>query len=215
MKVQDVLGLVGAAVVFLLLLLCFNWNPVVAAGLSIAVYLGLSLLLKPTRKIGGKNAEDLVNGDSLLRQLDEARDDLKTIEDTGRRIDNPKIQKGAKSLSNTGFQILKYLGEHTEKIPEARRFLNYYLDTAAKILTNYQSFVKHEPPKDTLKKETADVNEALTTLSNVFENQYRRLLQGEMMDMAAEVGVLKTMASQDGTREEVESKKETEGGDKA
>lgn len=195
MKKQDVLGLLGGAAVFVILLFFLGWNPIVAAGLAVATYYGLSLLLRPAGKGSMSSGDD----EALSRQLDDARDDLRTIEKTAEDLKAPSMKKDALSLWNTGTEIVRYLEAHMDQIPQARRFLNYYLDTAAAILTKYQNFVSHRPPEDVLQKETRNAAEAVKTLRQVFEDQYRRLLQGEMMDMATDVDVLKTMAGQDGT----------------
>ena len=57
-----------------------RWNFLFSAVLAVLLYMALTLLLKPARKIGKVKVETLRDGEHLSEKLEEARADLKSIE---------------------------------------------------------------------------------------------------------------------------------------
>lgn len=197
MKFQDILAAVLAAAAFLVLLAVFHWNFFVCLAIAVVLYFALSLLLAPRRKIGGVDVENLKNGEALEQTFDEAQKDLQTIEKAAQAASSPQIKKDARQLVSCGNSIITYLQTHVDKIPQARRFLNYYLDTAGDIMTRYVDFEKTNAPYSDQQQVTANTLQALSTLNHTFSSQYSRLLAGEVMNMEVDVEVLKKMAASD------------------
>ena len=197
MKGKDILSVSGAVGIFVVLLLGLKWNPLSSGVIAAAVYFGLTCLLTPRRKIGGVDVETLPNGEQLEETFAEAQKDLETIEKAGKQISRIEISRGAQELVKTGGSIIRYLSRHVDKISQARRFLNYYLDTAADILTRYLEFKNSGAPESDMRHVTENTAQAMKTLNDAFQNQYSRLLQGEVMEMDVDVDVLKGMAESD------------------
>ncbi len=169
--------------VFLLLFLAAGWNLAAAALLCILLYFGLGLILKPRKKIGGIDVEKIQGGEELQKLLEEARKDLKQISRAAREITNIKAKEDA---------------ENPEKISMARRFFTYYLDTAAGLLERYTQLQETG-------LRTPEVTEALRktagtfpVLNEVFEKQFTRLMEGELMDVEAEISLLENTLKMEG-----------------
>lgn len=184
--------------VFLLLFLAAGWNLAAAALLCILLYFGLGLLLKPRKKIGGIDVEKIQGGEGLQKLLEEARKDLKQISRAAREITNIKAKEDAEALETGGRRILSYLEENPEKISMARRFFTYYLDTAAGLLERYTQLQETG-------LRTPEVTEALRktagtfpVLNEVFEKQFTRLMEGELMDVEAEISLLENTLKMEG-----------------
>ena len=184
--------------VFLLLFLAAGWNLAAAALLCILLYFGLGLILKPRKKIGGIDVEKIQGGEELQKLLEEARKDLKQISRAAREITNIKAKEDAEALEAGGRRILSYLGENPEKISMARRFFTYYLDTAAGLLERYTQLQETG-------LRTPEVTEALRktagtfpVLNEVFEKQFTRLMEGELMDVEAEISLLENTLKMEG-----------------
>ncbi len=184
--------------VFLLLFLAAGWNLAAAALLCILLYFGLGLLLKPRKKIGGIDVEKIQGGEELQKLLEEARKDLKQISRAAREITNIKAKEDAEALEAGGRRILSYLEENPEKISMARRFFTYYLDTAAGLLERYTQLQETG-------LRTPEVTEALRktagtfpVLNEVFEKQFTRLMEGELMDVEAEISLLENTLKMEG-----------------
>ena len=184
--------------VFLLLFLAAGWNLAAAALLCILLYFGLGLILKPRKKIGGIDVEKIQGGEELQKLLEEARKDLKQISRAAREITNIKAKEDAEALETGGRRILSYLEENPEKISMARRFFTYYLDTAAGLLERYTQLQETG-------LRTPEVTEALRktagtfpVLNEVFEKQFTRLMEGELMDVEAEISLLENTLKMEG-----------------
>lgn len=184
--------------VFLLLFLAAGWNLAAAALLCILLYFGLGLILKPRKKIGGIDVEKIQGGEELQKLLEEARKDLKQISRAAREITNIKAKEDAEALEAGGRRILSYLEENPEKISMARRFFTYYLDTAASLLERYTQLQETG-------LRTPEVTEALRktagtfpVLNEVFEKQFTRLMEGELMDVEAEISLLENTLKMEG-----------------
>ena len=184
--------------VFLLLFLAAGWNLAAAALLCILLYFGLWLILKPRKKIGGIDVEKIQGGEELQKLLEEARKDLKQISRAAREITNIKAKEDAEALEAGGRRILSYLEENPEKISMARRFFTYYLDTAAGLLERYTQLQETG-------LRTPEVTEALRktagtfpVLNEVFEKQFTRLMEGELMDVEAEISLLENTLKMEG-----------------
>ena len=197
-SIAAVLSAALASAAFLFLFLFLHWNAIAAAVLAVLLYFGLGLLLKPRKKLGGIDIEKIQGGEELQRLLDEAKKDMKQIGKAAREITNIKAREDAQALEACGKRILVYLQENPEKISMARRFFTYYLDTAAKLVERYVDFqntgLRSEEVKDILRK-TA---EALPVLSRAFERQFTNLMQGELMDVEADIDLLKSTLEMEG-----------------
>ena len=184
--------------VFLLLFLAAGWNLAAAALLCILLYFGLGLILKPRKKIGGIDVEKIQGGEELQKLLEEARKDLKQISRAAREITNIKAKEDAEALEAGGRRILSYLEENPEKISMARRFFTYYLDTAAGLLERYtqlqETGLRTPEVTETLRKTAG----TFPVLNEVFEKQFTRLMEGELMDVEAEISLLENTLKMEG-----------------
>lgn len=184
--------------VFLLLFLAAGWNLAAAALLCILLYFGLGLILKPRKKIGGIDVEKIQGGEELQKLLEEARKDLKQISRAAREITNIKAKEDAEALEAGGRRILSYLEENPEKISMARRFFTYYLDTAAGLLERYTQLQEtglRSPEVTEALRKTAGT---FPVLNEVFEKQFTRLMEGELMDVEAEISLLENTLKMEG-----------------
>ena len=197
MKAKDLWSAILAAALFLVLLLIFHWNVLADAAVSVIVYFALTFLLKPTKKIGGVDVESIHGGEALGETMDEAKDNLRRIQKAALFMRSRQLQDDALKMADTARQIIRYLEGHVEQIPQGRRFMTYYLDTAAAILSRYVEFQNNSAPEKDMKRISDSTEAAVRTLQETFESLYSRLLQGEVMDMEVDVDVLKNIADTD------------------
>ena len=193
-----IVSVLTAALLFLLLFLFLRWNLIVCVFLCVGVYFGLFFLLKPSRKIAGIDVESMPGGEEIQKLLDDAQADLADIDRSVKAIADPAVGRDARTLYVTGTRILAYLRENPDKIKLARRFFTYYLDMAAKLLARYVDFqntgLHSEEVTDILRK-TA---ESLPVLNNAFEKQFTHLMQGELLDVEADIELLKSTLKMEG-----------------
>ena len=191
---------IAAAFVFLVLFLLLHWHLAVCILICIGVYFGLFMILKPSIKISGIDVEDLPGGEEIQDILNDAQNDLKEIYRAAKAINEPEVRKNAEILYNTGINILSYLKENPDKIKTARRFFNYYLDTAAKLLKRCVDFqdtgLRSEEVMEILGK-TAD---SIPVMNKAFERQFTHLMEGELLDVEADIELLNSTLKMEGEK---------------
>lgn len=187
-----------ASAVFLVLFLLFRWNLIVCILLCVGIYFGLFLLLKPSRRIAGIDVESLPGGEEIQKLLDDAQADLADIDKAVKEIKTSSVRQDAQALCATGARILAYLEENPDKIKLARRFFTYYLDTAAKLLTRYVDFQETELHSGEIAGILQKTAEALPVLNSAFEKQFTHLMQGELLDIEADIELLKSTLKMEG-----------------
>ena len=195
---QLVLSLGGGIAVFLVLALALRWNFLFSAVLAVLLYMALTLLLKPARKIGKVKVETLRDGEHLREKLEEARADLKSIERSMTKIRDLELKEESERLHRTAGNILKYLEENPGKIPQARQFIDYYQDTASQLLEKYVDLQNTGLNTEDTRRLKVQTEEAIRTLNEAFENQFQKLMSEELLDMEAELQLLRQTMKMEG-----------------
>lgn len=196
------ISFLGALVFFAFAWRILGLGWIAAAALSAGIYGGLTLLTKPKRQLGGIDVEEIPGGQALEQKLAEARADFKSIGSSMESIEDPQMRLESKRLHETAGRILKYLEDHPEKIMAARRFIDYYQDTASKLLEKYVKLQKtglSTKEADRLKGQT---KQALLALNRAFTGQFEKLMQNELMDMDADIRLLKQTMKAEGYEED-------------
>lgn len=187
-----------AAVVFVGLYVLLHWSLVISLLLAIGLYIGLTLFLKPSRKIAGIDVAEMPGGEALADLLDEADNDLMSIRSATKRILEPQVREQAQALYTTGTRICDYLEENPQKIRLARRFLTYYLDTTAKLLDRYVELSETGLRTGEVAEILAKTAQALPVLNDAFARQFTHLMEGELMDVEADLVLLKSTLEMEG-----------------
>ncbi|MGN0639860.1 MAG: 5-bromo-4-chloroindolyl phosphate hydrolysis family protein [Oscillospiraceae bacterium] len=187
-----------SAVLFLVLVFLVKWNFFVCLGIAAAVYVGLSLLLRPVKKIGRVSAESIDGGFELLKRLDAAQKGFQKIEDAMLEINDSSVRAEAEQLHSVSAKIVEYLTEHPDRIYAARQFIDYYQETAVKLLSRYKELEASGLRTNEVMRQRADTLDALKTLNRAFEQQFEKLMSNEMTDTDAEIRLLKQTVKMEG-----------------
>ncbi len=179
-----------AAELFLLLVFALKWNFFVSLGIAAAVYAGFALVLRPVKKIGNVDADSIDGGEELLSRLETAREGFRKIEDSMRRIANAEVRAEARQLHFTSAKIIEYLTANPDRIYSARQFIDYYQETAAKLLSHYAELENTGLATDDVTRQKSDTLEALKTLNHAFSQQFEKLMRNEINDTDAEIRLL-------------------------
>ena len=144
------------------------------------------------------DVESLPGGEEIQKLLDDAQADLGDIDQAVKAIADPAVQQDAQALYATGTGILAYLNENPDKIKLARRFFTYYLDTAAKLLARYVDFQNTGLHSEEVTEILCKTAESLPVLNKAFEKQFTHLMQGELLDVEADIELLKSTLKMEG-----------------
>jgi len=148
-KTKEITRTTGAVLLavafFFLLNKVFSFNMFVSGALAVGMYIGAYFLLKPSSKIGKVEVEKLKGGENSLELMEEAKKDILSMEKNMPLIKDPATAGYVSGLTRTGRKILVYLTEHPDRIADAHRFCDYYLDMAEKLTGIYVQMQKLVP----------------------------------------------------------------------
>lgn len=185
---QMVLGLAGGLAAFGLGLI-LKMPLVLVLVLAPATYMGVYMATKPQLKIGSvKLAED--NGEEMKQLMQDAFEDLEVLDKGAKSLQDPQIKQLSAGLYRSGVAIFEHLQENPDKIPLARRFINYYLETASGLVSKYDKISRSKVKGDSISKARTHVVQGLEVLTDAFDKQFEHLMQGEIMDITTDVKVL-------------------------
>lgn len=187
---QTILGALAGIVVFLITAFWFEFSFPISIILTVGTYFGVYFLTKPTYKFGDVDIDSLANSEEIKELLNAANKDLKIIESASLKAKHQEIRQNARKLYKTGVSIIDYLKKNPKKILTARRFLSYYLDTAADIVEKYFEFTATKFESEEMDKIYSETNRALIILNDAFEKQFVKLMESEFFDIEAEISVL-------------------------
>ena len=88
--------------------------------------------------------------------------------------------------------------EKPEKEQQIRRFMDYYLPTAIRLLDAYAGFEEQGFTGSNIQKSKENIEKMTETLSVAFEKQFDSLFLTETMDINAEIRAMDSMLRQDG-----------------
>ena len=85
-------------------------------------------------------------------------------------------------LLRTAESILKYLEENPQKVTAARRYIDYYQETAANVLENYTELQKTGLNTAEVRRLKKSTEETVEVLQEAFSLQFEKLMQDELME---------------------------------
>ncbi len=195
---QSIMALLASLAVFFGSWALLKWPILLGAGLAVGTYVGTFLISKPKLKIGHIRVDALPDGNELKRLLLEAKDDMDAIDQASKQITNLPIRQQSEQLYQTGLRILEYLEKNPDRIPAARRFMGYYLNTARDILEKYLPFQSSGLRTEEVKRVTQATERAMPILNQAFENQFTNLMQNDIIDIESDIKVLEMTLQAEG-----------------
>lgn len=85
-----------------------------------------------------------------------------------------------------------------EKLPQMRRFLDYYLPTSLKLLETYAELDAQGIEGENIRESKRRIEEAMDTLVVAFENQLDQLFRSDALDVSTDIDVMENMLRADG-----------------
>lgn len=147
------------------------------------------------------NPDKMNNPDRIKIKLTDDEMELKEIMDTAygylldirrgyKRAKHESIMELGESLYTSGVKIFEHLNNNPKKIRQSRRYLDYYLEMASKIMCKYTTFLDTGLNSEEVLKVFQETEKALRILNDAFEKQFTKLLRNDMMEVEANVKVL-------------------------
>ena len=95
-------------------------------------------------------------------------------------------------------KIFQYVEEHTEKLPEIRRFMSYYLPTTVKLVGCYSEYETQPLQLESILAAKKEISETLDVINTAFETLLNDLYEDDMLDISTDISALKTILTQEG-----------------
>ena len=133
--------------------------------------------------------------DALIDERDKAIGEMRRLNDA---IPDETISAQIDDLEETTRKIIDHVVEHPEKLPQIRKFMNYYLPTTLKILNAYDRMgaagVSGENIDGTMEK----IELMMNTTVAAFHKQLDALFRDEAMDISSDITVMENMLAREG-----------------
>ena len=133
--------------------------------------------------------------DALLVERGRAVSEMRRLNDS---IKDPKISAQITHLETTTGKIIDAVVEKPSKLPQIRKFMNYYLPTTLKLLNAYDRMDAAGVSGANIDGTTGKIGDMLDTVCTAFTRQLDDLYGEEAMDVSAEIKVMEQMLAQEG-----------------
>ena len=198
-RIKSALPLYCAAVVWLVMGLILPiyrlWAIILTLALS-AVTLLVAGKLFPGRVIEVQKKAASGNPE-VDRQIEEGRATLKRVHEANEAIPDAVISAQIQRMENAGAAIFDALEKDVNKAPQVRRFMNYYLPTADKLLTHYRHLTTVSGGEN-VNSAVKSIENSMEMIAVAFEKQLDALYRDSALDIETDIEVLETMMAADG-----------------
>lgn len=145
--------------------------------------------------------------DNMLREGDLAIKEMKRLDDS---IADEKISADIVRLEDISAKIFEQVRENPQKLPQIRKFMNYYLPTTLKLLNAYDRMVDQGVEGENISGTKQGVEGIMDNIVTAFEKQLDGLFGDQAMDISTDITVLENMLAREGFVEDPIHKKKKE-----
>ena len=133
--------------------------------------------------------------DALLVERERAVSEMRRLNDA---IKDEKISAQISHLEATTGKIIDTVAASPSKLPQIRKFMNYYLPTTLKLLNAYDRMDSTGVSGTNIDGTKGKIEDMLDTICTAFTRQLDDLYGEEAMDVSAEIKVMEQMLAQEG-----------------
>ena len=133
--------------------------------------------------------------DKMIEDGKKAIAEMKRLDDN---IADPTISAQIVRLQQLAGKIFAQVEQNPEKLPQIRKFMNYYLPTTLKILNAYDRMGEQGVAGENISSTMHKVEGMMATIITAFEKQLDNLFGAEAMDISTDMVVLENMMAREG-----------------
>lgn len=119
-----------------------------------------------------------------------AADDYDALQNLHPAIKDREMSQELVALQHVAGNMLRYLERNPERIAAAEDFIEIYQEKAAVLLRQYVELEETQIASDEVVQAKARVKEMLSSLRTTYEEEFKRVLNYQIMDLNAEIEVL-------------------------
>ena len=149
---------------------------------------------------------------ALMKERDRAISEMRRLNDN---IPDPRLSQQIDHLEEVTGKIVDQVVSQPKKLPQIRRFMDYYLPTTLKLLNAYDRMSGAGVSGENIDTTLAKVEGMMRTIVSAFEKQLDALYGTEALDISTDITVLENMMAREGLvdsplKAEPDEKKETD-----
>lgn len=151
--------------------------------------------------------------DKMISDGAKAISEMRRLNDS---IADEKISADIERLEKSSSAIFEQVKANPEKLPQIRKFMDYYLPTTLKLLNAYDRMSATGIGGENIDTTKTKVETMMTSIVAAFEKQYDALFGADALDISTDITVLETMMAREGfvgEHMEAESTKNADGTD--
>ena len=147
------------------------------------------LLIEREARLGGMLKQCIHDGFGLAR--------------FGERLAGPEyVERFIDRLEDLSAKIFAQVKSDPSKLPQIRKFMDYYLPTTLKLLNAYDRMGAQGVSGENIDATMQRVESMMGTIVTAFEKQLDMLFGSEAMDISADITVLENMMKREGLSED-------------
>ena len=154
---------------------------------------------EPAQEETAKKAEPESTGnpelDALIAERDRAVGEMRRLNDS---IEDPTISAQIDQLESTTKKIIACVVQDPEKLPQIRRFMNYYLPTTLKLLNAYDRMADVGVSGENIDGTKGRIEDIMQTIVTAFDKQLDALFGDEALDISTDIDVMEQMLAREG-----------------
>ena len=133
--------------------------------------------------------------DALIAERDRAIGEMRRL---NANIPGEKISAQISHLEETTGKIIAQVVERPEKLPQIRKFMNYYLPTTLKILNAYDRMGAAGVEGENISATKGKIDALMDTLVTAYDKQLDALFGEEALDISTDISVMEQMLAREG-----------------
>lgn len=133
--------------------------------------------------------------DKMIFECDAAIREMKRLDDN---IADASISAQIVRLQELTAKIINQVKAEPAKLPQIRKFMNYYLPTTLKLLNAYDRMGAQGVAGENISSTMTKVEQMMGTIVIAFEKQLDSLFGSEALDISTDITVLENMMAREG-----------------
>ena len=187
-------GLAGGAVFIVMFL---AGHPFLAFPAAAGAFILGFFLFSPRRKRPAINV-DGITPEMFKKTLREGRERVRELEGYSRSLWPGPVREELERIRETAVKILDEIERDPADVKTARLFLSYYFTATIKVVKKYLELADRDAKSPEAAAALEKVENSLGVIRGAFDKQYTRLLENNVLDLDAEIEVLKKTIQMDG-----------------
>jgi len=137
-------------------------------------------------------------GAEMKAAIDEGRNYIRAIKEANDALPEAEISEKLDQLEQVTAEIFDYVERHPEKLPEIRKFMNYYMPITLKLVGAYQKFERHGANTSEAGDAKLEIKGTLDTINKAYRNLLKKLMRPDILDVSSDISALETILAQEG-----------------